>query len=79
MAQAVQIADAALAKARERGCKPIIVAVADADAGGCLLALKREDGSANLRPDIAFAELKETYHPVLPPGKPLRLDCRRGR
>jgi uncharacterized protein GlcG (DUF336 family) len=26
------------------------------DAGGCLLVLKREDGSGNLRPDIAFAK-----------------------
>jgi uncharacterized protein GlcG (DUF336 family) len=77
LAQAVQIADGALARVRELDLKPMTVAVVDA--GGCLLVLKREDGSANLRPDIAFAELKETYHPMLPPGKPLRLDCRRGR
>src|SRR5260370_38484134 len=30
--------------------------VAIVDAGGCLLVLKREDGSGNLRPDIAFAK-----------------------
>jgi uncharacterized protein GlcG (DUF336 family) len=54
LAQAVQIADAALAKAHERGCKPMTVAVVDP--GGYLLLLKREDGSGNLRPDIAFAK-----------------------
>jgi uncharacterized protein GlcG (DUF336 family) len=32
------------------------MAVAIVDAGGCLLVLKREDGSGNLRPDIAFAK-----------------------
>ena len=54
LAQAVQIADGALAKAREIACKPMTVAIVDA--GGCLLVLKREDGSGNLRPDIAFAK-----------------------
>src|SRR5690348_6877438 len=54
LAQAVQIADGALAKAREVDCKPMTVAVVDA--GGCLVLLKREDGSGNLRPDIAFAK-----------------------
>jgi uncharacterized protein GlcG (DUF336 family) len=54
LAQAVQIADGALAKARELGYKPMTVAVVDA--GGYLLVLKREDGSGNLRPDIAFAK-----------------------
>ena len=54
LAQAVQIADGALAKAREIECKPMTVAIVDA--GGCLLVLKREDGSGNLRPDIAFAK-----------------------
>src|SRR5260370_30982285 len=54
LAQAVQIADGALAKAREVKCQPMTVAIVDA--GGCLLVLKREDGSGNLRPDIAFAK-----------------------
>jgi uncharacterized protein GlcG (DUF336 family) len=54
LAQATEMADAALAKAREIGCKPMTVAVVDA--GGALLVLKREDGSGVLRPDIAFAK-----------------------
>ena len=54
LAQARQIADGALAKARELDYKPMTVAVVDA--GGCLLVLMREDGSGNLRPDIAFAK-----------------------
>jgi uncharacterized protein GlcG (DUF336 family) len=54
LAQAVQIADAALAKARELDCKPMTVAVVDP--GGYLLVLKREDGSGNLRPAIAVAK-----------------------
>ncbi len=54
LAQAVQIADGALAKAREVNCQPMTVAIVDA--GGCLLVLKREDGSGNLRPDIALAK-----------------------
>jgi uncharacterized protein GlcG (DUF336 family) len=54
LAQANQIADEALAKARALDCKPMTVAVVDA--GGCLVVLKREDGSGNLRPDIAFAK-----------------------
>ena len=54
LAQAVLIADGALAKARATGCKPMTVAVVDV--GGCLLVLKREDGSGNLRPNIAFAK-----------------------
>ena len=54
LAQANQIADGALAKAREIDCKPMTVAVVDA--GGCLLVLKREDGSGVLRPDIAHAK-----------------------
>ncbi len=54
LAQGVEIADGALAKAREIGCKPMTIAVVDA--GGSLIILKREDGSSNLRPDIAFAK-----------------------
>jgi uncharacterized protein GlcG (DUF336 family) len=54
LTQATEIANGALAKAREIGCKPMTVAVVDA--GGCLMVLMREDGSGNLRPDIAFAK-----------------------
>jgi uncharacterized protein GlcG (DUF336 family) len=54
LTQAIEISNGALAKAREIGCKPMTVAVVDA--GGSLLVLKREDGSGNLRPDIAFAK-----------------------
>ena len=54
LAKATEIADGALAKARELGYKPMTVAVVDA--GGCLIVLKREDGSGILRPDIAFAK-----------------------
>ena len=53
-AQATEIANGALAKAREIGCKPMTVAVVDA--GGCLMILMREDGSGILRPDIAYAK-----------------------
>jgi uncharacterized protein GlcG (DUF336 family) len=59
LAQAIEIANGALAKAREIGCKPMTVAVVDA--GGCLMVLMREDGSGILRPDIAFAK---TWGPV---------------
>lgn len=45
------IADTALAAARERGLKPLTVAVLDA--GGALKALAREDGSSHMRPEIA--------------------------
>ena len=51
---AAAIVDAALRKAREIPCHPMTIAVVDA--GGCLVALKREDGSGNLRPDIAIAK-----------------------
>jgi len=54
LAQAIEIANGALTKAREIGCKPMTVAVVDA--GGCLMVLMREDGSGILRPDIAFAK-----------------------
>jgi uncharacterized protein GlcG (DUF336 family) len=54
LADACRILDAALAKARELGCKPLTVAVLDA--GGHLLAFKREDGSSILRPQLAHAK-----------------------
>ena len=49
--QAARIVDSALQKARELGLKPMTVAVLDA--GGHLVAFKREDASGILRPDIA--------------------------
>lgn len=48
------IVDAALAEARSRDFAPLAVAVLDA--GGHLLAFKREDGAGILRYDIAFAK-----------------------
>jgi uncharacterized protein GlcG (DUF336 family) len=51
LAQASIIVDKALEKGRELGLKPLTVAVLDA--GGHLVALKREDGSSLLRPEIA--------------------------
>lgn len=45
------IVDAALAKGRDMALGPLTVAVLDA--GGHLVALKREDGSGILRPQIA--------------------------
>lgn len=52
--QASAIVDGALAKGRETGCRPLAVAVLDA--GGHLKALKREDGSSLLRPQIAIGK-----------------------
>jgi len=49
--QASIIVDKALEKGRELGFKPLTVVVLDA--GGQLKALKREDGSSLLRPEIA--------------------------
>src|SRR5438067_6405243 len=49
--QASIIVDKALEKGRERGFKPLTVAVLDS--GGQLKALKRQDGSSLLRPEIA--------------------------
>lgn len=51
---ATRIADAALAAGREREFMPLSVAVLDA--GGHLVAFKREDGSGILRFDIAFGK-----------------------
>ena len=48
------IVDAALACGREHGFLPLSVAVLDA--GGHLVAFKREDGSGILRFDIAFGK-----------------------
>jgi uncharacterized protein GlcG (DUF336 family) len=49
--QASTIVDKALAKGRELKLQPLTVVVLDA--GGQLKALKREDGSSLLRPEIA--------------------------
>ncbi|RYY16817.1 MAG: heme-binding protein, partial [Alphaproteobacteria bacterium] len=51
---ASKIVDAALAAGREHGFLPLTVAVLDA--GGHLVAFKREDGSGILRFDIAFGK-----------------------
>jgi uncharacterized protein GlcG (DUF336 family) len=52
--QALSIAQSVLAKGRESGCKPLTVAVLDA--GGHLVALLRDDGTSNLRPQIAIGK-----------------------
>jgi len=49
--QASTIVDVALKKGHDTGCAPLTVAVLDA--GGHLVAFKREDGSSLLRPQIA--------------------------
>jgi len=52
--QASTIVDVALTKGRETNCAPLTVAVLDA--GGHLVALKREDKSGILRFDIAYGK-----------------------
>ena len=54
LAQASQIVDRALAAGRKNGLAPLTVAVLDA--GGHLVALKREDRSSLLRPEIAVGK-----------------------
>jgi uncharacterized protein GlcG (DUF336 family) len=54
LAQAATIVDAALAAARTADLQPLTVAVLDA--GGHLIALKREDGAGILRPQIAIGK-----------------------
>ncbi len=51
LAQATTIVEATLAKGRELGLDPLTVVVLDP--GGHVVALKREDGSGILRPQIA--------------------------
>lgn len=51
LSAAEKIVDTALAKGAELGLKPLTVAVLDA--GGHLVALKRQDGSSILRPQVA--------------------------
>lgn len=52
--QASRIIDSALAKAAELKLKPLTIAVLDA--GSVLVAFKRQDGSPNMRPEIAFGK-----------------------
>jgi uncharacterized protein GlcG (DUF336 family) len=54
LSAASTIVDAALAAGRAAGLSPLTVAVLDA--GGHLFALKREDGSGILRPEIAIGK-----------------------
>ena len=54
LAAASTIVDTALEEGRARGFQPLTVAVLDA--GGHLVALKREDHSSLLRPQIATAK-----------------------
>lgn len=54
LAEADTIIGAALAKAREGSFEPLTVVVLDA--GGHLVAARREDGSGILRYDIAFGK-----------------------
>src|SRR5262245_21135337 len=54
LAQASTIVDTALKKGRDTNCAPLTVAVLDA--GGHLVAFKREDKSGLLRFDIAFGK-----------------------
>jgi uncharacterized protein GlcG (DUF336 family) len=54
LAQASTIVDVALKKARENNLAPLTVAVLDA--GGHLVAFKREDKSGLLRYDIAYGK-----------------------
>src|SRR6201988_77019 len=54
LAQASTIVDSALKQGRETSCAPLTVAVLDA--GGHLVAFKREDKSGILRYDIAYGK-----------------------
>ena len=54
LAQASAIIDAALAEARKQNFAPLAVAVLDA--GGNLIAFKREDGAGIVRFDIAYGK-----------------------
>jgi uncharacterized protein GlcG (DUF336 family) len=52
--QARTVVAAALAHGTAEGFKPLTVAVLDP--GGALVALERQDGSGNLRPELAVAK-----------------------
>ena len=67
LSAASTIVDAALAAGRAAGMAPLTVAVLDA--GGHLVALKREDGSGILRPEIAHRQgLGRARHGPVEPG-----------
>jgi uncharacterized protein GlcG (DUF336 family) len=67
LAQASTVVDAALAAARKAGLMPLTVAVLDA--GGHLVALKREDKSGILRVEVAVGKA----YGALGMGVPTRL------
>ncbi|HXF67678.1 MAG TPA: heme-binding protein [Burkholderiales bacterium] len=52
--QSERIIDAVLARGRELGCRPLAVVVTDA--GACVKAFKKEDGSALLRFEMAMGK-----------------------
>jgi len=54
LAQASTIIDTAIAEARRRNLAPLAIAVLDA--GGHLIAFKREDGTGIVRFDIAYGK-----------------------
>jgi uncharacterized protein GlcG (DUF336 family) len=54
LAQAIIVIDAAIAEARKRDFAPLAVAVLDA--GGHLIAFKREDGAGIVRFDVAYGK-----------------------
>lgn len=54
LSQATKIIEGALAEGARLGLKPLTVAVLDA--GGHLIALQRQDGSSNMRPQVATAK-----------------------
>lgn len=56
LGQANRMIEAAFAKAQELQLKPLTVSVLDS--GGHLLAMQRQDGSSNLRPQIAAGKAK---------------------
>ena len=68
LAQAATIVETALKKGRDTNCAPLTVAVLDA--GGHMVAFKREDRSGIMRFDIA-GPIRPYYAPVHPPGPQL--------
>ncbi|GAA1253552.1 heme-binding protein [Pseudonocardia aurantiaca] len=54
LAQASDVVDAALLKARELGLRPLVITVLDP--GGHPVVIKREDGAGILRPQISHAK-----------------------
>ena len=67
LAQASTVVDAALAAGRKAGLNPLTVAVLDA--GGHMVAVKREDGSGILRVEVATGKA----YAALGMGVPTRL------